>query len=194
MHEKRFEGDIARLRSPERVERLEVEKVVGLCLETGQMNHVLDVGTGTGLFAEAFSRHGLTVSGLDVNPEMLRAARQFVPRGDFCEGTIEALPYPNGSFELVFLGLVLHESDDVLHSLKEASRVARKRVCILEWPYMDQPFGPPRADRLNPENLAELFKRTSFRKWKITNLSNTVLYSLEVKSGPNSWESHFRRK
>ncbi len=33
MHEKRFEGDIARLRNPERIARLEVERVVTLCLK-----------------------------------------------------------------------------------------------------------------------------------------------------------------
>ena len=83
MHEKRFEGAPERLRSPERVERLEVEKVTGLCLEGGQFNSVLDVGTGSGLFAESFFILGLAVSGLDTNPEMLSAARQFVPRQSF---------------------------------------------------------------------------------------------------------------
>jgi hypothetical protein len=34
-----------------------------------------------GLFAEAFAGHGLTVAGVDVNPEMLEAARRFVPGG-----------------------------------------------------------------------------------------------------------------
>ena len=180
MHEKRFEGDITRLRLPERVERLEVGRVVELCLEKSQIKNVLDVGTGTGLFAEEFFCRGLSVAGLDVNPEMLPAARQFVPKGGFRQGEIEALPYPDGSFELIFLGLVLHESDDTLKALKEARRVASKRVCILEWPYRDQPFGPSLADRLNPEILASLFKKAGFRKWTMKDLANTVLYRLEV--------------
>jgi SAM-dependent methyltransferase len=180
MHEKRFEGDISRLRSPERVERLEVERVVGICLEDGELASLLDVGTGSGLFAESFSKHGLKVSGVDANPEMLIAARQFVPEGDFREGTAEALPYPDGSFDIVFLGLVLHESDETLKVLQEAHRATRKRVCILEWPYRDQSFGPPLAHRLNPEDLAVLFQKAGFRKWKMTDLSDTVLYILEV--------------
>jgi SAM-dependent methyltransferase len=180
MHEKRFEGDISRLRSPERVERLEVKRVVGLCLENDQVDSALDVGTGTGLFAEAFAGHGLTVAGIDVNPEMLVSARDLVPNGDFRTGTAEALPYPDRSFDLVFLGLVLHEADDSLKALKEALRVARKRVGILEWPYREQSFGPPLAHRLNPEDLAGLFKKAGFRKWQRTDLSNIVLYLLEV--------------
>jgi ubiquinone/menaquinone biosynthesis C-methylase UbiE len=180
MHEKRFEGDIERLRDPERVDRLEVERVVDMCLENGPITNVLDVGTGSGLFAEVFSKRGAVVSGLDVNPEMLATARRFVPKGDFREGAAEALPFEDNSFDLVFLGLVLHESDEVLNTLKEALRAARKRVCILEWPYRDQPFGPPLTHRLNPEDLANLFQKAGFRNWKKTDFSNTVLYCLDV--------------
>jgi ubiquinone/menaquinone biosynthesis C-methylase UbiE len=180
MHEKRFEGDITKLRSPERVERLEVERVTDLCLEGETIGSVLDVGMGSGLFSESFSGRGLEVSGVDANPEMLTAARQFVPAGDFREGTAEALPYPNGSFDLVFLGLILHESDETLKALQEARRVAKKRVGILEWPYQDGVFGPPLIHRLKPENLAELFMEAGYRKWKLSELSNTVFYLLEV--------------
>jgi SAM-dependent methyltransferase len=180
MHEKRFEGDISRLRSPERVERLEVQRVVDMCLENDQTSSALDVGTGTGLFAEAFAGHGLTVAGVDVNPEMLASARRFLPKADFRTGTAEALPYPDNSFDLVFLGLVLHESNEPLKVLKETLRVARKRVGIQEWPYRDQSFGPPLAHRLNPEDLAGLFQKAGFQKWKMTDLSDTVLFLLEV--------------
>lgn len=180
MHGKRFEGEIERLRLPERVARLEVERVVDLCLENGHITSVLDVGTGTGLFAEAFSKRGIEVAGVDVNPEMLVAARRFVPKGDFREGTAEALPYPDGSFDLVFMGLVLHESDDPLKTLKEALRNTRKRVGILEWPYRDQPFGPPVSDRLKAEDLEDLSQRAGFHTWKVTDLTNTVLYRLEI--------------
>ena len=180
MHEKRFEGSIERLRSPERVGRLDVERVVDLCLENAQPENMLDVGTGTALFAEAFAKHGLQVAGVDANPDMLPAASQYVPAGDFRQGTAEALPWPDASFDLVFLGVVLHESDDVLQTLKEARRVARQQVCILEWPYRDGVIGPPLAHRLNPEELVELFEKAGYRKWNMLELTDTVLYRLEV--------------
>jgi SAM-dependent methyltransferase len=180
MHEKRFEGDIDRLRLPERVERLEVERVVGLCLGGDPLGNMLDIGTGTGLFAEAFSARGLEISGVDVNPAMLAAARRFVPKGDFREGTAEALPYADASFDLVFLGLILHESSEPMQVLGEVRRVTCKRVGILEWPYRDQLFGPPLTDRLKPEDLAVLFQKAGFRKWKLTDLSNSVFYRLDV--------------
>jgi len=108
MHERRFEGDRGRLRSPERVARLELEKIVELCLAEAELSSVLDIGTGTGLFAEAFVRRGMQVSGVDANPAMLPVARGFVPAGDFRVATAEAMPFSDGSFDLVFLGLVLH--------------------------------------------------------------------------------------
>jgi ubiquinone/menaquinone biosynthesis C-methylase UbiE len=180
VHEKRFEGDITRLRSPERVERLEVARVVDLCLENNQFKNVLDIGTGTGLFAEAFAMRGLQVTGLDANPEMLPAAQEFVPEGDFHLGTAEYLPWPDGSYDLVFLGVVLHESDDVLQVLKEARRVSRQSVCILEWPYKEQTFGPPLAHRLNPAELSLMFQKAGYRKWDINELNNSVLFRLSV--------------
>lgn len=179
MHEKRYDGDISKLRSPERVERLEVERVAALSTAGTDIGSVLDVGVGSGLFSQSFFEHGLAVSGVDANPEMLSAARQFVPKGIFREGTAEALPYPDGSFDLVFMGLVLHESDEPLKALQEARRVARKRVGILEWPYREGIFGPPLAHRLNPEVLINEFRKAGFRKWELTELSDTVFYELE---------------
>jgi SAM-dependent methyltransferase len=103
-----------------------------------------------------------------------------VPKADFRAGAAEALPYPDGSFDLVFLGLVLHESDEPLKALQEARRVAKKWVGILEWPYREGVFGPPLAHRLSPEDLADIFHKAGFRKWKLTELSNTVFYGLEI--------------
>ncbi len=180
MHERRFAGEMDSLRSVERVELLEVARVVDVCLQGSPIGNVLDVGTGTGLFAEAFARQGLIVAGADINPAALPQARKFVPQGDFREGPAEGLPFSDHEFDLVFLGLVLHEADDPLKALQEAFRIARKRVGILEWPDKDQPFGPPLAHRLKAMELAGLFEQAGFRKWKLQELANTVLYCLDV--------------
>ena len=54
MHERRFKGEVERLRAPERIQRIEVDRVVNLCLEGVRADSVLDVGTGSAIFAEAF--------------------------------------------------------------------------------------------------------------------------------------------
>lgn len=135
MHERRFHGDVARLRSTERLAWLEVDRVVELSLQGATLRRVLDAGTGSGIFAEAFVEDGLEAEGLDANPEMLAAARDLVTNARFQEGTAESLPYPDAAFDLVFMGLIFHETDDRPKTMQEAARVARQRVAILEWKY-----------------------------------------------------------
>jgi ubiquinone/menaquinone biosynthesis C-methylase UbiE len=180
MHEKQFDGTVERLRAPERVERLEVERVAGLCLEAGDFKTVLDVGVGSGLFAEAFSLRGLAVAGVDINPQMLLSARQYVSNGDFREATAETLPYADASFDLIFMGLLLHESDEPLKALREARRVTRQRVCILEWPYQEGEFGPPLAHRLKSSDITEMARQAGFAQFESIPLSNLAFYRLSL--------------
>lgn len=179
MHERRF-TDIERLREPERLERLEVSRVVDLSLEGLDSPSVLDVGTGTGVFAEAFAGRGLTVEGLDVNPEMLEVARRLVPQVTFREGVAESLPYPADAFDLVFMGLLFHETDDRLMALREAARVARRRILILEWPYEMGEFGPPQEERLLAEEVQALAAQAGLNSPKVFPLRHLVLYKIEL--------------
>jgi ubiquinone/menaquinone biosynthesis C-methylase UbiE len=182
MHERRFNREIERLRDPERVERMEVGRVIELSLEG--LDHpeaVLDIGTGSGLFAEAFAAKGLQVTGIDANPEMLPAARQFVPTGTFQEGVAEALPFPDGSFDLLFMGLLLHETDDPATAMAEAYRVTRRRLVVLEWPDEEQEFGPPREHRLAGDAITAFSSKAGFREPNATRLSNLILYVINRK-------------
>ena len=166
--------------APDRVARLEVERVVQLALENlTDIRTVLDIGTGSGLSAEAFASRGLQVFGVDANPEMLPEAQKFVPAGTFREAAAEKLPFQAGKFDLAFMGLVLHETDDVLKALKETRRVAAKRVAILEWPDEEQPFGPPREHRLAYEAITALAKKAGFKDVNQVRLVSLVLYRLE---------------
>lgn len=66
---------------------------------------VLDVGTGTGVVAITAARAGARVTGLDLTPELLEAAREnaLIARQNvvWTEGDAERLPYPDASFDLV---------------------------------------------------------------------------------------------
>jgi ubiquinone/menaquinone biosynthesis C-methylase UbiE len=180
MHERRFNREIERLRDPERVARLEVQHVVDLTLENlAGVKTVLDIGTGSGLFAENFSARGLAVTGIDANPEMLPAARHHAHSGAFQEAVAEELPFEDGSFDLVFMGLLLHETDDAQTALSEAHRVASKRVAILEWPDEEQSFGPPREHRLSHEKITMLAKQAGFKEVKCVRLESLALYRID---------------
>jgi ubiquinone/menaquinone biosynthesis C-methylase UbiE len=180
MPEKLFSGAVERLRLPERVARLEVDRVADLSLAGAELATVLDVGMGSGLFAEAFAQRGRRVAGVDINPTMPAAARQYVPASDFRLAAAEALPFPAEAFDLLFYGLLLHESDEPLTVLQEARRVARQRVCILEWPYQSQPFGPPLEHRLPPSTIADLARQAGFAPFETIPLANVTLYRLTI--------------
>jgi ubiquinone/menaquinone biosynthesis C-methylase UbiE len=179
-HERRFHGTADRLRAPDRIARLDVPRVVTLSLAGPTATSLLDVGTGTGVFAEAFVAAGLAVTGIDTNVDLLAVARGFAPTGQFTEAPAEQIPFPNGSFDLVFLGHVLHEADDPLAALREARRVMRQRVAILEWPYRDGPHGPPLAHRLSPATVADLAARAGFQSVEALQLEHMDFYRLTL--------------
>jgi ubiquinone/menaquinone biosynthesis C-methylase UbiE len=180
MHEKRFNREIERLRDPERVARLEVTRVIDLVLENfKEASSVLDVGTGSGLFAEVFAAKNLQVTGVDANPEMVTVSSQFVPSGTFHEGIAEKLPFQDQSFDLVFMGLLLHETDNTPGAIREAFRVSQRGLAVLEWPYETQPFGPPMEHRLAPENILSMAEQAGFQKTCVIRLTNFSLYVME---------------
>jgi SAM-dependent methyltransferase len=160
--EKRYHGGAGKLSAPERLALLDVEGVVGLSLAGTAIRSVLDAGTGTGIFAAAFASRGLRVVGLDVNEELLEQARAAAPGAEFQAGVVEDLPFAERSFDLVFLGHVLHEADDPLAALREARRVAGVRVAILEWPYRSEKHGPPLDHRLRPERIRQLAEKAGY--------------------------------
>jgi ubiquinone/menaquinone biosynthesis C-methylase UbiE len=180
MRDKRFHGQAGMLRSPERVALLEVERVVALGLEGLPVETVLDVGTGSGVFAEAFAGQALRVTGIDGSAEMTAIARSLVPGAIFVLGEAEKLPFADRSFDLVFLGHLLHETDRPLAALAEARRVARMRVAVLEWPYVEEEHGPPLSHRLAPDAIAELAERAGFVRRERIGLRHMDLYRLEV--------------
>jgi ubiquinone/menaquinone biosynthesis C-methylase UbiE len=179
MNDRRFGGGLDRLRDPERVARMEVPRVVELCLEGQSIRSVNDVGTGSGIFAEAFAAQGLAVMGVDIREDMVAAAKAYVPEGDFRLGTMEANPFPDKSADLVFMGHVLHEADTVEVALREALRVSRLRVAALEWPYKEEDAGPPLAHRLNPAAVLEAARELGFVAVEGIPLGQMVLYRME---------------
>jgi ubiquinone/menaquinone biosynthesis C-methylase UbiE len=99
-----------------------------------------------------------------------------VPGADLREGIAEKLPFADGSFDLVFLGHVLHETDHPADALSEARRVARLRVAVLEWPYQEEEHGPPLTHRLEPSVILALAKAAGFRAAERLTLSHMDLY------------------
>lgn len=179
MHERRFEGKEDKLRSKERMDLMEIDRIVDLIIGKYAPHTLLDVGVGTAIFAEAFSAKGLTVAGIDVNPDMIEISQALLPQSDFRVAPAEKIPQSDKSFDVVLLSHVLHEVDNYVQSLSEAGRVARQAVVVLEWPYIESSFGPPLSHRLSPQKVLTFAQQAGFQKIETHPLSHMNLFFLD---------------
>jgi ubiquinone/menaquinone biosynthesis C-methylase UbiE len=60
----------------------------------------LDAGCGTGIYTAWLAERGLELTGIDVNPGFLEAARRRAPAARLVEGTVTRLPFADGEFDL----------------------------------------------------------------------------------------------
>ena len=90
---------------------------------------VLDVACGTGIVARVAAErvgHGGLVAGADINPGMLAVARSTPAGGTpitWHEAAADALPFPDGTFDLVLCQLGLQFFPDRLGALRDMRRV-----------------------------------------------------------------------
>lgn len=101
---------------------------------------VIDVACGTGIVARlAAKRVGPTgvVVGVDLNPGMLNVARSVAATGSFQwqEASADKLPFPDGSFDVVYCQLGLQFFADKTAALREMRRIsgAEGRLAITVW-------------------------------------------------------------
>ena len=90
---------------------------------------MLDVATGSGNAALAAARRGCSVVGLDYVPALLERARKRADAegldGDFIEGDAEALPFDDGSFDVVTSVFGAMFAPDQEQTASELARVTR---------------------------------------------------------------------
>lgn len=94
---------------------------------------VLDLGSGGGIDVLLSAKRvgpGGKAYGLDMTPEMLELARKNqreagVVNAEFLQGTIESIPLPDGSVDVIVSNCVINLSPDKGQVLREAFRVLR---------------------------------------------------------------------
>ncbi len=86
---------------------------------------LLDVGCGSGYAARMAADLGAAVTGLDITPQLLTIARERVPEATFVEGEMDALPFPDASFDAAVGFNAFQFADDPVRAVREAARVVR---------------------------------------------------------------------
>jgi len=162
---------------------------------------VLDVACGTGVLSrEVAARVGArgSVVGLDPNPGMLAVASQRNPGITWQEGTAEALPYPDASFDAVVSQFGLMLFGDRLRGLGEMLRVLRPggHLAVAVWDslantpayaavvaLLDRLAGPRAADALRApfalgsrEDLGALFSKAGVAGVRIATQRGTARF------------------
>jgi ubiquinone/menaquinone biosynthesis C-methylase UbiE len=121
---------------------------------------VLEVGCGPGVLSIRLARdHGLDVTGMDLDPAMIERARangERLPAGArlrFMVGDVAALPFDDGSFDVVFSTLSVHHWADPGAGLAEVARVLKPGGRALIW---DIRPGAMPLHRSAPDPLAQM--------------------------------------
>lgn len=104
-------------------------------VHVGPGTTLLDVGCGAGLACTLAAARGAAVAGFDATPELLAIARQRLPGADFQLGDMEALPYPEGRFDVVTGFNSFQYATNPARALQEAKRVTKPggQVVIAVW-------------------------------------------------------------
>jgi demethylmenaquinone methyltransferase / 2-methoxy-6-polyprenyl-1,4-benzoquinol methylase len=89
-------------------------------------DRVLDACCGTGDLALEAQRAGGRVTGLDFSERMLERARRKSTAVEWMRGDMLALPFSNGSFDVVTVGFGIRNVEDLEAGLRELARVLRR--------------------------------------------------------------------
>ena len=163
-------------------------------------DRVLDLACGYGRVTLPLARDGIDVTGIDLNEQLISAARKTAAAEDlsvrFDIGNMTVLPYPDDSFEKMFclwnsFAELLSEADQ-LQALREMRRVlAPGGVAFLSLPNGDDPHWeqaltrngegrmlhfsidnePARQYIHDSESLTKLLAESEFKKFAVRHIS-----------------------
>jgi len=108
-----------------------LERFIPALLDPNPGDRILDIGCGAGNHLIVFGKLRLNVNGVDASPYMISLARQRL--GERCTlrtGMAEDLPFDDNEFDFTALINTLEFLENPLEALREAGRVARKKVFI----------------------------------------------------------------
>ncbi len=96
---------------------------------------VLDAGCGAGLLTLLASLRGAVVTAVDAAPALISIVRQRVPQADVREADLEALPFPDDTFDAVVAVNTIFYTANIRAAARELVRVTRQggRVLVTAW-------------------------------------------------------------
>jgi SAM-dependent methyltransferase len=161
----------------------------------GNGTRLLDVAAGPGRLAGAAAKRGARASGLDLAPAMVALARSLHPNLDFAEGSADALPFADRSFDALTCAFGLGHFPEPERAVGEFHRVlAPGGMVALAWwddlarnringifhevnarlklaPTDELPAGPPFDRYCDRDRLADLLRSAGFDAVRVEDIA-----------------------
>jgi len=150
--------NIERLNDPKRLEILDLQKVISHFNLQGDIT-LVDIGTGTGIFAEAFLRllPDARCYALDIRQEAIdwiKENRETYKKGSLIPQIIQESKTQlwNNATDFLFMITLHHELEEPVKLLKECRRILKSqgKLLIADWRKDDtEQGGPPKEHRID---------------------------------------------
>lgn len=169
-HQKFDLRKLERLNDPGRFDSM-IPAVMWDALGSPEPRVIVDIGAGTGLFAEKFAElaPGVTVYAADMAPEMvewMREHRDGVTSGRLVPllSTETGVPRPDAGAQVVTMLNLHHELAQPAALYAEALRLLEPggQLLVVDWAARETPKGPPLGIRASFEALEMLIRAAGF--------------------------------
>ncbi len=142
---------------------------------------IFEPGVGTGRIAAPFLRRGYHYTGLDLSMAMLRVLRDR-PGAERChlvQGDVRALPFADGSFDLVLTAHLLYLVDDWQGAVAEIRRVLRSGGSYLHC--FERSTGTPAARALADHWQAAVGELAVAASWPASTTDTDVVAAFRAE-------------
>ena len=155
---------------------------------------VLDLGTGTGRWARWYASRGAEVTGVDLEPLRLELARLQDPGNTYLQMPIDALDFPDASFDLVNCVTVLQHVPAAAkrRALREARRMLSAGGRFLLMEVIDETDDAPHVFPWSQDHWHRELDAAGFRVDRVVGNEYTPLLRL-IKSALRRWKGGANR-
>lgn len=137
-------------------QELIIELVTRLTQASSEPLALLDVPCGNGRFYRGLEQADLlgkvAYTGVDITPKLVHASRQLMPGVLIVEGSIEALPFTDASFDLVVAQHIIRHLESYEQAMREILRVSSQWVVVAE-----KGAAPPGAQDIRDAYWSEFY-------------------------------------